>query len=48
MWQYIDNATRFFVKIATHMDQTHFAIVAAVCCVVGFFCMRGFGSRSNY
>lgn len=32
----------------THLDRTHWVWISAVVAVVGFVCMRGFGSRTNY
>ena len=29
-------------------DTNHFLILAACAVVIGFFCLRGFGSRKSY
>ena len=31
-----------------HMDQQDWLLALAVVVVIGFYCMRGFGSRSSY
>lgn len=30
------------------LNREEWIIVLAVCCVLGFLCLRGYGSRSNY
>ena len=32
----------------THLERTHWVLLSILVCVVGFICMRGFGSRTNY
>jgi len=31
-----------------HLDYQQFALLTLVIVAVGFWCMRGFGSRTNY
>lgn len=31
-----------------HLDFQQFALLVVVIVVFGFYCLRGFGSRSNY
>ncbi|MEM6799223.1 MAG: hypothetical protein AAF589_06885 [Planctomycetota bacterium] len=30
------------------LNREEWMVVLAVCCALGFLCMRGYGSRSNY
>lgn len=30
------------------LNREEWVVVLAVCCALGFLCMRGYGSRSNY
>lgn len=30
------------------LSREEWVVVLAVCCVAGFLCLRGYGSRSNY
>jgi len=44
IWHYVDVVTRS----ASQLDRQHWVILSFVVLVVGFVCMRGFGSRNNY
>ena len=35
-------------RLVGGMDRGQWMIVFAIVVIVGFFCMRGFGSRANY
>jgi hypothetical protein len=37
-----------FTQYAGSMNQQTWLVICAVGCVVGFICLRGFGSRSSY
>ncbi len=44
VWRLWNVVMRFIER----MDTQEWAIVLAAMIVVGFLCMRGFGSRANY
>ena len=37
-----------FIQLTDSMGTQHWMLVLGAVLVLGFFCMRGFGSRSNY
>ena len=39
---------REIVHIVERMDTHHWALALVAVIIVGFFCLRGFGSRSGY
>ena len=48
MLNYVFALGQFFVENVTQLDKTQWLWVSVVVVVVGFMCMRGFGSRTNY
>jgi hypothetical protein len=43
-WRFIDNAT----YAAGRLDRQHWVILSFLVLGLGYVCMRGFGSRTNY
>ena len=39
---------REVTRYINHMDMQQWAVALALVIVVGFFCLKGFGSRNNY
>ena len=39
---------RDLMRYADHLSIQHWLVILLVAVVLGFFCLRGFGSRSNY
>jgi hypothetical protein len=37
-----------FAHLAGRLDQQTWLVVCAIAMIVGYFCLRGFGSRNNY
>ncbi len=48
MGNYIDQAQREINLLIMQMDRDHWLILFGVLVTIGFFCMRGFGSRTSY
>ncbi len=48
MWRNIDSAMRPLFRLCQNLDREQWVIVFAVALTVGYFCLRGFGSRSKY
>jgi hypothetical protein len=46
--RFIQNLYDKVSRLALHMDETDCAVLIACVLVVGFVCMRGFGSRTNW
>ena len=44
MWHFYQGALRF----VTRMSSEEYLLLLLATVVVGFFCLRGFGSRSHY
>ena len=44
VWHYAEVVTRY----AGQLDRIHWIVLSVIVLLVGFVCMRGFGSRSNY
>jgi hypothetical protein len=44
VYRYLDQLTRH----AGNLERQHWVLLSVVLLVVGFICMRGFGSRTNY
>jgi hypothetical protein len=36
------------IEAPTHFTRSHWIFFSAIACLFGFFCMRGFGSRTKY
>jgi len=37
-----------FAYLAGQLDQQAWLVICAIAMVVGYFCLRGFGSRNSY
>lgn len=48
MWDVIWGYGGDIIRIIGRLDRTQWVLVFVAVMVVGFFCMRGFGSRNNY
>ncbi|MCX7425776.1 MAG: hypothetical protein NTW96_09180 [Planctomycetia bacterium] len=44
MWRFYQEALRF----VTRMNSEEYLLLLLATIVLGFFCLRGFGSRSHY
>ncbi len=44
MWNYYNS----FMRTLDHLSAQEWLLVFGFVVIVGFFCLRGFGSRSNY
>ena len=44
MWRYYHDVMNWFASL----DRQEWLVVLAIGMVLGFLCMRGYGSRSNY
>jgi hypothetical protein len=44
LWQYLDRVADY----AGSLDRNQWIVLAVAVVLVGFICMRGFGSRNNY
>jgi len=44
----MDHLWRDFMRLIDGMGAQEWALVLVASIVVGFFCLRGFGSRSKY
>lgn len=45
---FLHSVYRSATSAVLRMDTQHWAIVGVCVVVIGFFCMRGYGSRDNY
>ncbi len=48
MWNEIDRFLRPVFRLCQNLDRHEWIAVFAVAVVIGYFCLRGFGSRANY
>lgn len=48
MWNYFFAIGEFFNRNILALDRTQWMWVSVALVVLGFVCMRGFGSRTNY
>ncbi len=48
MWHKIDQALNPVFQVCQNLDRQEWIGVFAVVLTVGYFCMRGFGSRAKY
>lgn len=48
MWQFFHKCSHSTMQWVLSLDRQEWLIVLLVVTVLGFFCMRGYGSRSNY
>ncbi len=48
MWYEIDCAMRPIFHFCQGLDRHEWIAVFTVALIVGYLCMRGFGSRANY
>ena len=48
MWHYFFGIGRFFTENVLSLDRTQWIWLSVAVVIVGFVCMRGFGSRANY
>lgn len=48
MLEYVFAMGEFFVENVTRLNKTQWLWLSGIVVTVGFFCMRGFGSRTNY
>lgn len=44
MWQYVTSGMHYMA----HLKREEWAVVLVIVMLLGWFCMRGFGSRSDY
>lgn len=45
---YINYAIREFSRLIEHLSMQQWLYVLVIGVIVGFFCLRGFGSRTDY
>ncbi len=45
---FIEHYANQFLRFCERMEPQHWGLVLIGMVLFGFFCMRGFGSRSNY
>ena len=48
MWYRLNRAMDPVLDVCVAMDREEWIAVAVVVVTLGYFCMRGFGSRSKY
>lgn len=48
MWHYIKAVYKSVNRWISHMDREEMMLGMIVIMIVGFLCMRGFGSRKSY
>jgi len=48
MAKLIENVWREIIRWADRLDTQEWLLVLLGVCLVGLYCMRGFGSRSEY
>jgi len=48
MWSKIDQVLAPLFRLCRDLDREEWVVVFVVALTIGYFCMRGFGSRSKY
>ncbi len=48
MWNKIDSLCRPLFKLFQSLNREEWIVVFVIVLAVGYFCMRGFGSRAKY
>ncbi len=55
VWERLRNSMRIFYKLQSALDHVannwslmQWMIFAGIMCLIGFICMRGYGSQKNY
>ena len=48
MWYHLERTIDLLRVRATQMDPRDWLVLLVAVLAVGFFCMRGFGSRTSY
>ena len=48
MWHKIDQALAPVFRVCASLDRQEWIGVFVVALTIGYFCMRGFGSRTKY
>jgi len=48
MWDYVSKTIRWALHATHGLDRSQWFLVLLGVLLLGFFCLRGFGSRSNY
>ncbi len=48
MWNYLSSLWNSLLNSAAGLSRTQWVMLFVAALIVGFICMRGFGSRSNY
>ena len=48
MWDYFFSYGDKIYRSIGHLDRSYWIMILVGVLAVGFFCMRGFGSRTNY
>jgi hypothetical protein len=48
MWSAYQQFCRTIMSWTLTLDRKEWLIILVVVTVIGFFCMRGYGSRNNY
>jgi hypothetical protein len=48
MMDFVNRVVNQFLSSVTHFDRQQWMWISVAVIVVGFMCMRGFGSRTNY
>ena len=48
MWHQIEGYMEPFFRFCCSLSRTEWIFVFVGALVIGYFCMRGFGSRANY
>jgi hypothetical protein len=48
MWEYFFGVGQLFLDNVVRLDRGTWVWVSAIVVALGFICMRGFGSRTNY
>jgi len=48
MWNYVTKTIQGALKMTSNLDQTGWFLVGIAVLLIGMFCLKGYGSRSNY
>lgn len=48
MWERIRELSHHAMQAICRFDRQDWIVIFAIVVVIGFFCMRGFGSRTDY
>ncbi len=48
MESYFNDLYRESMRLLMQMDREHWAVAFVALVLIGYFCMRGFGSRTSY